>query len=132
MSEPLDERQLADLAEGVGGEEVLAELLGLYREGLPRQLDRLRAAVKRGEAEEVRLAAHALRSGAAVLGACLLADTAAAAGASSASETSSISRARTPSSSAWSPPSCADDADAALRGREHKGPQATLLCRPMG
>ena len=78
VSEPLDERQLADLAEGVGGEEVLAELLGLYREGLPRQLDRLRAAVKRGEAEEVRLAAHALRSGAAVLGACLLADTAAA------------------------------------------------------
>ena len=78
MSEPLDERQLADLAEGVGGEDVLAELLGLYREGLPRQLDRLRAAVKRGEAEEVRLAAHALRSGAAVLGACLLADTAAA------------------------------------------------------
>ncbi len=75
MSEPLDERQLADLAEGVGGEEVLAELLGLYRDGLPRQLDRLRAAVKRGETEEVRLAAHALRSGAAVLGASLLADT---------------------------------------------------------
>jgi len=75
VSEPLDERQLADLAEGVGGEEVLAELLGLYRDGLPRQLDRLRAAVKRGEAEEVRLAAHALRSGAAVLGASLLADT---------------------------------------------------------
>ena len=75
MSEPLDERQLADLAEGVGGEEVMGELLGLYREGLPRQLDRLRAAVKRGEAEEVRLAAHALRSGAAVLGACLLSDT---------------------------------------------------------
>jgi len=75
VSEPLDERQLADLAEGVGGEEALAELLGLYRDGLPRQLDRLRAAVKRGEADEVRLAAHALRSGAAVLGAPLLADT---------------------------------------------------------
>ncbi len=78
MSEPLDERQLADLAEGVGGEEVLDELLEIYREGLPRQLDRLRAAVKHGDAEEVRLAAHALRSGAAVLGAGLLADTCAA------------------------------------------------------
>ena len=77
MSEPLDERQLAEMAEDVGGEDVLAELLALYREGLPRQLDRLRAAVKRGEAEEVRLAAHALRSGAAVLGASLLADTSA-------------------------------------------------------
>ena len=77
VSEPLDERQLAEMAEGVGGEEVLEELLRLYREGLPRQLDRLRAAVKRGEAEEVRLAAHALRSGAAVLGASLLAETAA-------------------------------------------------------
>jgi HPt (histidine-containing phosphotransfer) domain-containing protein len=75
---PLDERQLAELAEGMGGEDVLREILGLYREGLPRQLDRLRAAVKRGDAEEVRLAAHALRSGAAVLGACLLADTCAA------------------------------------------------------
>jgi two-component system, sensor histidine kinase RpfC len=75
VNEPLDERQLADLAEGVGGEEVLDELLTVYRDGLPRQLDRLRAAVKRGEDEEVRLAAHALRSGAAVLGASLLADT---------------------------------------------------------
>jgi HPt (histidine-containing phosphotransfer) domain-containing protein len=78
VSEPLDERQLAKLAEGMGGEDVLGEVLGLYREGLPRQVDRLRAAVKRGDAEEVRLAAHALRSGAAVLGAGLLADTCAA------------------------------------------------------
>jgi HPt (histidine-containing phosphotransfer) domain-containing protein len=74
VSAPLDERQLGDLAAGLGGRHVLDELLGLYREGLPRELERLRAAVARGDREEVRVAAHAMGSAAAMFGAARLAD----------------------------------------------------------
>jgi HPt (histidine-containing phosphotransfer) domain-containing protein len=68
-----DDAHLEALAAGVGGRSALNALLAVYREDLERQVARLREAFKSGEPEAIRLAAHALRSGAATFGATHLA-----------------------------------------------------------
>jgi PAS domain S-box-containing protein len=74
----VDRAVLADLAEGLGGADAVAPLLTLWRDQLAGRLVALRDAVEAGDPEQVRVAAHALRSPSAGFG---LARVAAAAGA---------------------------------------------------
>ncbi len=71
----LDDVQLAELADGLGGRAAVDELLAVYRADLGNQFAALQTAVQAGDAPEVRQRAHALRSGAAAFGAARLAET---------------------------------------------------------
>lgn len=60
---------LADLEETVGDPEFVAELIGDFLDGLPAQLDVLRAAQSTRDLELLHRAAHTLKSNAATFGA---------------------------------------------------------------
>jgi signal transduction histidine kinase/DNA-binding response OmpR family regulator len=61
------EEALADLA-GLGGPEIVDELIGIYLEHTPPQLGALRDAVARGDAGVIRSRAHSLKGASANLG----------------------------------------------------------------
>ncbi|MDX6618169.1 MAG: hypothetical protein QOK36_555 [Gaiellales bacterium] len=60
---------LADLEETVGDPEFVAQLIGDFLDGLPAQLDVLRAAQSTRDLELLHRAAHTLKSNAATFGA---------------------------------------------------------------
>jgi signal transduction histidine kinase/DNA-binding response OmpR family regulator/HPt (histidine-containing phosphotransfer) domain-containing protein len=70
----LDATVLAELQAG-GLEGLLAELIGLFSEDAPRNLERIRAALSGGDAAELARVAHALKGSAATLGARAMAAT---------------------------------------------------------
>ncbi|MCK7580373.1 MAG: Hpt domain-containing protein [Chromatiales bacterium] len=72
---PLDERALAQIRalQRPGQPSVLGKIIGLYLDGAPALLQRLREAVAAGDGEALRQAAHSFKSGSANLGATALA-----------------------------------------------------------
>ena len=64
---------LAELQEGMG-EDFAAELLATFLEEVPGMISELKAAAAAGEAEDVRRAAHSIKSNAAIFGAGPLAE----------------------------------------------------------
>ena len=72
---PLDARALAQIRalQRPGQPSVLGKIIGLYLDGAPALLQRLRAAVAAGDGEALRQAAHSFKSGSANLGATALA-----------------------------------------------------------
>lgn len=72
---PVDAGVLARLAEGTGGDaEFVSELIEQFLADAPALVSAARDGVERGEAEEVRRAAHTLKSNAATFGAHRLAE----------------------------------------------------------
>jgi two-component system sensor histidine kinase/response regulator len=65
-----DER--AALGYAGGDRQLLEEVVGLFRSDVPSSLRRIEGALRRGDAEAVRLAAHALKGAAATVGASAL------------------------------------------------------------
>jgi HPt (histidine-containing phosphotransfer) domain-containing protein len=77
MTEPgiIDPKALNDLLETVGGDQAfLAELIDAYLEDSPNQLSTIESALASGRVEELRRAAHSLKSNSANFGAQNLAD----------------------------------------------------------
>jgi HPt (histidine-containing phosphotransfer) domain-containing protein len=73
--DPIDRDVLARLAEGVGGDAAfVSELIEGFTEDAPALVAAARDALGRGEATEVRRAAHTLKSNAATFGAHSLSD----------------------------------------------------------
>jgi HPt (histidine-containing phosphotransfer) domain-containing protein len=70
----LDASVLAELQAG-GMEGLLAELIGLFSEDAPRNVERIDAALRAGDAGELARVAHALKGSAATLGARAMAAT---------------------------------------------------------
>ncbi len=72
---PLDERALAQIRalQRPDQPSVLGKIIGLYLDGAPALLQRLREAVAAGDSEALRQAAHSFKSGSANLGATQLA-----------------------------------------------------------
>ncbi len=69
----IDRTALDRVLESVGGDtEFLAELLATYFEDSPRQIAAMRAALAAGSAEDLRRAAHSLKSNSANFGAMIL------------------------------------------------------------
>ena len=60
-------QNLVDLDDG--GHELLAEMIGIFREDTPRRLQGILTAAAQGNAEELSRAGHALKGGAGALGA---------------------------------------------------------------
>ena len=75
VSDPIDRDVLARLAEGVGDDAAfVSELIGKFAEDAPALVDAAWAGLSRGDAAEVRRAAHTLKSNAATFGAQGLSD----------------------------------------------------------
>ena len=77
MTEPgaIDPKALDDLLEAVGGDQAfLDELIDTYLEDSPNLLSAIESALATGSAEELRRAAHSLKSNSANFGAQNLAD----------------------------------------------------------
>jgi PAS domain S-box-containing protein len=72
--EVLDSSALAELEETLGDRAFLSELIATFLAEAPRLLSALRDGLARGEAEEMRRAAHTLKSNARIFGARALAD----------------------------------------------------------
>jgi signal transduction histidine kinase/CheY-like chemotaxis protein len=70
----IDTKLLAEL-QGSGMDGLLAELIGLFSEDAPLNLERIRAALSGGDAAELARVAHALKGSAATLGARAMAAT---------------------------------------------------------
>ncbi len=69
----IDREALARLLDSVGGDaDFLAELLTAFFEDSPQQIDAMRAAVAAGNADDLRRAAHSLKSNSANFGAMTL------------------------------------------------------------
>lgn len=68
MTDDVDVDRLRDLGESMGGSDVLVDLIGIYLEEAPRQLDRMEAAIAEGDADALGLAAHTLKGSSAQLG----------------------------------------------------------------
>jgi two-component system sensor histidine kinase/response regulator len=72
-SKVIDRGVLADLLESLGGDtDFLAELLEAFYDDSPRQLAAMGAALAAGNAEDLRRAAHSLKSNSANFGALAL------------------------------------------------------------
>lgn len=69
MTEDLDRARLDQMAEDLGGPEVVAEVISIFLEEAPRHLDALEGALAEGDADALRSAAHTLKSSSAQLGA---------------------------------------------------------------
>lgn len=68
MTGEVDVERLRDLGESLGGSDVLVDLIGIYLEEAPKQLDRMEAAIAEGDADALGLAAHTLKGSSAQLG----------------------------------------------------------------
>lgn len=67
--EPVVDAETIDRLRDSIGEEFLGELVGTFLDDAPRQLEALRSAVERGDAEVARRAAHTLKGNGATFGA---------------------------------------------------------------
>src|SRR5215210_1078759 len=68
LTDPLDRGVLAGLRE-LGDQELLAELVGLFLEDMPPQLEALREAIEGGDASSVQRVAHTLKGSCGNMGA---------------------------------------------------------------